>query len=154
MFGFLNVCRYVRIVEELQRVDLEDMPREEKLAFFINLYNMMAIHAILVWGHPAGALERRKLLGDFKYIIGGCTYSLSAIQNGILRGNQRPPYNLVKPFGAKDRRSKVRLSPYLFLFIDFLLVCLFGQLFVYFPYPRGRTICLCELFFRCPFVHV
>lgn len=100
--------RYLRTVEELQRVELRGMPREEKLAFFINLYNSMAIHAVLVWGHPAGALERRKLFGDFKYIVGGCTYSLSAIQNGILRGNQRPPYNLMKPFGAKDNRSKVR----------------------------------------------
>lgn len=89
-------------------MDLQDMPREEKLAFFINLYNMMAIHAILVWGHPLGALERRKLFGDFKYVVGGCTYSLSAIQNGILRANQRPPYNLIKPFGTKDKRSKVR----------------------------------------------
>lgn len=83
------------------------MSREEKLAFFINLYNMMAIHAILVWGHPVGPLERRKLFGDFKYVIGGCTYSLSAIENGILRGNQRPPYNLMKPFSAKDKRAKV-----------------------------------------------
>lgn len=98
-------------MEELQRVELQDISREEKLAFFINLYNMMAIHAILLWGRPAGALERRRLFGDFRYVVGGSTYSLSAIQNGILRGNQRPPYNLMKPFSAKDKRSKV-----LFLF--------------------------------------
>lgn len=112
-----SVCfsRYLRIVEELQRVEVQDMPREEKLAFFINLYNMMAIHAILVLGHPAGPLERRKLFGDFKYVVGGSTYSLSAIQNGILRANQRPPYNLMKPFGAKDKRSKVRKPKYNFL---------------------------------------
>lgn len=120
--GSEEFARYLRIVEELQRVDLQDMPREEKLAFFINLYNMMAIHAILAWGHSPGALERRKLLGDFKYVIGGCTYSLSAIQNGILRGNQRPPYNLIKPFGAKDKRLKVAL-PYSEPLVHFTLVC-------------------------------
>lgn len=98
------------MVEELQRVEILNMSREERLAFFINLYNMMTIHAILIWGHPAGALERRKLFGDFKYVISGCTYSLSAIQNGILRGNQRPPYSLMKPFGAKDKRAKVSNS--------------------------------------------
>ena len=90
---------------------MQTLSREEKIAFFINLHNMMAIHAILVSGHPLGAIERRKLFGDFKYVIGGATYSLSAIHNGILRGNQRPPYNLMKPFGAKDKRSKVRQSP-------------------------------------------
>lgn len=99
--------RYLRIIQELQRVELQDMPREEKLAFFVNLYNMMAIHAILELGYPTGALERRKLLGDFKYVISGNVYSLSAIQNGILRGNQRPPYNIMKTFTAKDKRYKV-----------------------------------------------
>lgn len=88
-------------------MEIHDVPREEKLAFFINLHNMMAIHAILTWGHPVGPLDRRKFLGDFKYVIGGCSYSLSGIQNGILRGNQRPPYNITRPFGPKDGRSKV-----------------------------------------------
>ncbi|OIS98966.1 PREDICTED: uncharacterized protein LOC109232432 [Nicotiana attenuata] len=119
--GSEEFARYLRITEELQRVNLKDMPREEKLAFFINLYNMMAIHAILVWGHPSGPMERRKLFGEFKYVIGGCTYSLSAIQNGILRSNQRPPYNLIKPFGAKDKRLKVVL-PYPEPLIHFALV--------------------------------
>lgn len=100
--------RYLRIIEELQRGEVWDLSREEKLAFFINLYNMMTIHATLVWGHPSGALERRKIFEDFQYVIGGFTYSLSAIQNGILRANQRQPYTLLKPFGAKDKRLRVR----------------------------------------------
>ncbi|KAK9903029.1 hypothetical protein M0R45_001327 [Rubus argutus] len=115
--GSEEFARYLRTVEELHRVELQDMRREERLAFFINLYNMMAIHAILVWGHPAGAIERRKLFGDFKYVIGGSTYSLSAIQNGILRGNQRPPYNLMKPFSPKDKRAMVALLTQSLLFI-------------------------------------
>ncbi|CAN6583964.1 unnamed protein product [Malus baccata var. baccata] len=120
--GSEEFARYMRIVEELQRVEVKDMKREERLAFFINLYNMMAIHAILVWGHPAGAIERKRMFGDFNYVVGGSTYSLSAIQNGILRGNQRPPYNLMKPFGAKDKRSLVAL-PYPEPLIHFALVC-------------------------------
>ncbi|XP_050128702.1 uncharacterized protein LOC126605364 [Malus sylvestris] len=120
--GSEEFARYLRIVEELQRVEVKDMKREERLAFFMNLYNMMAIHAILVWGHPTGAIERKRLFGDFKYVVGGSTYSLSAIQNGILRGNQRPPYNLMKPFGAKDKRSLVAL-PYPEPLIHFALVC-------------------------------
>lgn len=115
-------ARYLRTIEELQRVDLQDLSREEKIAFFINLYNMMAIHGILTWGYPVGALERRKLFGDFKYVVGGGTYSLSMIQNGILRGNQRPPYNLMKPFGLKDIRFKVAL-PYPEPLTHFALVC-------------------------------
>ncbi|XP_062228486.1 uncharacterized protein LOC133926526 [Phragmites australis] len=114
--------RYIRTIEELQRVETDDMSREEKLAFFINLYNMMAIHALVTCGHPTGPLDRRNFFGDFKYVIGGCSYSLSAIQNGILRGNQRPPYNIAKPFGQKDQRSKVAL-PYPEPLVHFALVC-------------------------------
>lgn len=119
--GSEEFARYLRITEELQRVELSDMAREEKLSFFINLYNMMAIHAILVSGHPSGALERRKFFGDFKYVIGGSTYSLSGIYNGILRGNQRPPYNLIKPFRVNDKRVKVAL-PYPEPLVHFALV--------------------------------
>ncbi|KAL5078631.1 hypothetical protein RYX36_007052, partial [Vicia faba] len=122
MHGSEEFARYLRIVEELQRVEMSDLSREETIAFFLNLYNMMTIHAILVWGHPDGILERRRLFGDFKYVIGGSTYSLSAIQNGILRGNQRQPYTLMRPFGAKDKRLMVALSlpeP----LIHFALVC-------------------------------
>jgi hypothetical protein len=31
------------------------------------------------------------------------------IQNGVLRGHKRPPYNLIKPFGLKDKRIEVVL---------------------------------------------
>ncbi|PIA47993.1 hypothetical protein AQUCO_01400527v1 [Aquilegia coerulea] len=119
--GSEEFARYLRVIEELQRVEMQQMSREERLAFFINLYNMMAIHAILLWGYPVGPLERRKMLGDFKYVIGGYTYSLSAIENGILRCNQRPPYNLMKPFGVRDQRIKIAL-PYPEPLIHFALV--------------------------------
>ncbi|XP_039114130.1 uncharacterized protein LOC120249621 [Dioscorea cayenensis subsp. rotundata] len=122
IYGSEEFRRYKRIIEELHRVDLDNVSREEKLAFFINLHNMMAIDVVLTWGYPVRALDRRRFLGDFKYVVGGCAYSLSAIQNGILRGNQRPPYNLTKPFGPKDRRSEVAL-PYTEPLVHFALVC-------------------------------
>ncbi|KAL2317743.1 hypothetical protein Fmac_031619 [Flemingia macrophylla] len=119
--GSEEFARYLRTVEELQRGEIWALSREEKLAFFINLYNMMTIHAILVRGHPSGVLERRKLFADFKYVIGASTYSLSAIQNGILRTNQRPPYTLTKLFSANDNRLRVAL-PFHEPLIHFALV--------------------------------
>lgn len=101
--------RYLTLTHQLQRVDLLETSREEKLAFFINLYNAMVVHAVIVLGHPVGPLDRRKFFGDFQYLIGGDPYSLSAIENGVLRANQRPPYNFIKAFGPKDNRLKVSL---------------------------------------------
>ncbi|KAI5079505.1 hypothetical protein GOP47_0004984 [Adiantum capillus-veneris] len=101
--------RYVKMTELLHRFDPSTLSQEEKLAFFINLYNIMTIHAIIILGHPTGPLDRRRLFGDFQYLVGGYPYSLSAIQNGVLRGNQRPPYQLIKPFGPKDKRLPIAL---------------------------------------------
>jgi len=45
---------YLKVIEQLHRMDLYGLSSEVKLAFFIILYNMMAIHAIVLWGYPDG----------------------------------------------------------------------------------------------------
>lgn len=100
-------------MEDLQRVDPLTLTADEKLVFFLNLYNSMAIHAVIRVGHPGGMIDRRSFFSEFMYVIGGSPYSLSSIMNGILRGNQRPPFSLVKPFGSGDKRLEVTLSSFL-----------------------------------------
>ncbi|GMI75265.1 hypothetical protein like AT3G11920 [Hibiscus trionum] len=96
--------RYLNLTRYLQRVDLRLLTPNEKLAFFLNLYNAMVIHAVVTIGHPDGILDRRGFFNDFQYVIGGYPYSLSIVQNGILRNNRKSPYSLVRPFGKGDRR--------------------------------------------------
>ncbi|KAL7110929.1 hypothetical protein ACP275_05G056500 [Erythranthe tilingii] len=102
--------RYVHLVEDLQRVNLLTLSHDEKLAFFLNLHNAMAIHAVIRIGHPGGMIDRRPFFAEFMYIIGGNPYSLSSIKNGILRGNRRPPYVLIKPFSSGDKRLELAFS--------------------------------------------
>ncbi|KAL6187199.1 hypothetical protein ACLB2K_043314 [Fragaria x ananassa] len=99
--------RYINLVQELHRVNLFELSPDERLAFFLNLYNAMVIHAVIRIGRPQGIIERRSFYNDFQYIVGGYSYSLSTIENGILRNNRRPPYSLVKPFGAGDSRIQL-----------------------------------------------
>ena len=49
---------YVRATAELKRVDLTTMSREEKVAFFINIYNALVIHAFVVQGPPTNNWKR------------------------------------------------------------------------------------------------
>ncbi|GJN20889.1 hypothetical protein PR202_gb08322 [Eleusine coracana subsp. coracana] len=98
--------RYANLVQELQRVDMSALPAEERLPFFLNLHNAMAIHAVIRVGQP-GAVDRRPFFSDFQYVVGGHPYSLAAIRNGILRANRRQPYTLAKPFGSNDRRLEL-----------------------------------------------
>ncbi|KAL6883771.1 hypothetical protein ACP4OV_011185 [Aristida adscensionis] len=98
--------RYANLVQELQRADMSALPAEERLPFFLNLHNAMAIHAVIRVGQP-GAVDRRPFFSEFQYIVGGQPYSLAAIRNGILRANRRQPYTLAKPFGSSDRRLEL-----------------------------------------------
>ncbi|KAJ6903353.1 hypothetical protein NC651_020755 [Populus alba x Populus x berolinensis] len=101
--------RYVNLVQDLHRVDLLKLSQDEKLAFFLNLHNAMIIHAVIRVGCPEGAIERRSFSSNFQYIVGGSSFSLNTITNGILRSNRRSPYSLVKPFGTGDKRLEVAL---------------------------------------------
>ena len=49
---------YVRATAELKRVDLASLNREEKLAFFINIYNALVIHAFIIQGPPTSLWKR------------------------------------------------------------------------------------------------
>lgn len=101
--------RYLNLVQGLQRVDLCTLSPDEKLAFLLNLYNAMVIHAVIRKGYPEGMIERKSFVSDFQYIVGGNPYSLNAIRNGLLRSNRRAPYALVKPFSAGDNRVQMAL---------------------------------------------
>nr|POE77275.1 glutaredoxin 3 [Quercus suber] len=102
-----HVFGYVNLVQELHRVNLLALSENEKLAFFLNLYNAMVIHAVIRIGCPEGVIDRRFFFSDFQYLVGGYPYSLNIISHGILRNNRRAPYSLVKPFGTGDKRLEL-----------------------------------------------
>ncbi|XP_020262235.1 uncharacterized protein LOC109838185, partial [Asparagus officinalis] len=101
--------RYVNLVQDLQRVDIFTLSVDETMAFFLNLYNAMVIHAVSRVERKPGVIDRRAFFNEFQYIVGGYPYSLSTIKNGILRSNRRQPYSFVKPFSANDKRLEVAL---------------------------------------------
>lgn len=49
---------YVNATAELQRVDLTLLSREEKMAFFINIYNAIVVHALAEFG-PASNFRQK-----------------------------------------------------------------------------------------------
>ena len=79
---------YVALASQLTRVDPLLMDRNERLAFFINVYNSLTIHAVAALGGPADLLSRLRLYAEASYQIGPHVYSLNDIENGVLRGNK------------------------------------------------------------------
>ncbi|CAL1529942.1 unnamed protein product [Lymnaea stagnalis] len=113
---------YVNLTKVLKIVDIQTSSREEKLAFFINVYNALVIHANIVRGPPNNMWKRYKFFNNTKYIISGKTFSLQDIENGVLRANRKGVGQFLLPFGKDDPRLTMALDRHEPL-IHFALVC-------------------------------
>ncbi|KAL4347506.1 hypothetical protein GQ457_17G014900 [Hibiscus cannabinus] len=99
--------RYLNVARDLQRVNMKLLTPNERLAFFLNLHNAMAIHAVISIGHPEGILDKRAFYNEFLYVVGGYPYSLSIIVNGTLRRNRTSPSSFIRPYSKGDRRLEL-----------------------------------------------
>lgn len=103
-------AKFKQMATQLQRVDVEKLSDDEKLAFFINIYNVLVIHATVEKGVPTNNLQRYKFFSGTSYLIGGYTLSLNDIENGILRSNRSSMATLyMKPFASSDPRMMIIL---------------------------------------------
>jgi len=89
--------------------------REEKLAFWINLYNTLIIDGVI-----AGEITQSvgpsslALLGFFRktaYDIAGLRFNADDVEHGILRGNRGHPMIPGPQFTSQDRRLSWILDP-------------------------------------------
>ncbi|XP_019448527.1 PREDICTED: uncharacterized protein LOC109351521 isoform X2 [Lupinus angustifolius] len=76
--------KYRSLVSRLVDVNPRNMKHEEKLAFWINVHNALAMHALLVYGISANNVKRMSSVLKAAYNIGGQTISIDLIQNFIL----------------------------------------------------------------------
>lgn len=83
------VNQYLPLAAELQTVDLKEMLKDtnQYKAFFINIYNALLLHGVVVFGSvPSGFIPKTLFFTRTSYNIGGCNFSLDDIEHGILRG--------------------------------------------------------------------
>jgi hypothetical protein len=92
---------------------LED--RSEKLSFWINIYNLLTLDAVVSFQVQKSVTEG--FLGIFQffrkaaYFIAGQRYSLEAIEHGILRANNGHPYLPGPQFRSNDKRKSQIIFP-------------------------------------------
>ncbi|KAK1788849.1 hypothetical protein P4O66_014847 [Electrophorus voltai] len=101
--------RYCEWTLQLQQAELLSLSREEKLAFFINVYNALVIHGNLRLSFPKTMWQRYRFFNYVSYLIGGEVFTLQDIENGVLRGNRKGVTQLLKPFSNNDPRLQVAL---------------------------------------------
>ncbi len=83
--------QYTLDAAELQRVQLAGLNDDELMAFFVNLYNILCLHAYVEHGPPSSFWRRWIFFRSLSYRAAGLDMSLDDIEHGILRGNKRHP---------------------------------------------------------------
>ncbi|KAL0913021.1 hypothetical protein M5K25_016450 [Dendrobium thyrsiflorum] len=78
------VSNYRLLVEQLERVDVSSLECGAKLAFWINVYNSLVMHAYLAYGVSHGSLRRLALFHKAAYNIGGLIITANSIEHSIL----------------------------------------------------------------------
>lgn len=103
---------FLKLTYNLQAMDPAGLVRlEERIAFWINLYNVIVIHGVIALGIKDSVKEVWNFFRRVHYQIGARCFAPEDIEHGILRGNRRPPYSLFRRFGAKDPRLAFRVEP-------------------------------------------
>lgn len=114
---------YKKLTNSLRTFDLALLKTEdEKLAFWINLYNSIVVDGIISLGIQSSVKEVIGFFSKIKYRIGGYEFSPDDIEHGILRKDARPHRRPLKQFGAADPRRKFMVST-LEPRMHFALVC-------------------------------
>jgi len=114
---------YKKLTRGLRSFNLESLKnRGQRLAFWINIYNTGVIHGVIELGLERSVKEFSRFFDRITYEIGGYRFSLNQIEHGILRGNRRPPYRLLRPFRRGDPRLDLAVLP-MDPRIHFALVC-------------------------------
>ncbi|KAL6603591.1 hypothetical protein ACP70R_043952 [Stipagrostis hirtigluma subsp. patula] len=81
--GALKKFRF--LVEQLSKVDPSVMNCDERLAFWINLYNALIMHAYLAYGVPENDMKLFSLMQKACYTVGGQSISAAEIEFVILK---------------------------------------------------------------------
>ncbi|CAO2819484.1 unnamed protein product [Amaranthus hypochondriacus] len=77
------ITSYRTLVEQLERVNISQMEAEAQIAFWINIYNSLVMHAFLAYGIPQSSMRRLALFHKAAYNIGGILVTANAIEHTI-----------------------------------------------------------------------
>jgi hypothetical protein len=84
-----SLRKFRLLIEQLAEVNPIHLGDDAKLAFWINLYNALMMHAYLAYGVPRSDIKLFSLMQKAAYTIGGHSFSAAFIEYVILK--MKPP---------------------------------------------------------------
>ncbi|KAJ3448707.1 electron carrier/ protein disulfide oxidoreductase [Anaeramoeba flamelloides] len=102
--------RFCLKTAQLQKIELKSLKNKKKrISFFLNLYNTLFLHSLILNGKPKGKINILKFKNKSIYLLNNNYYSLNDILHGILRANSKEK-SLSAYFKSDDQRSKLSLK--------------------------------------------
>ena len=107
---------YRELVSRLPDFDYSTLSsKEQRLAFWINLYNTLVIDAVIQEDVRTSVIDTRLGILSFfhkaAYLINGQRFSLTDIEHGVIRGNRGFPYFPGPHFPSYDPRNRAVIRP-------------------------------------------
>ncbi len=97
---------------QLNRFDLARLARrEERLAFWINLYNALIVDAVICFNVRESVTKDLGFFRRAAYCVQGMRFSADDIEHGILRGNRHHPLLFFPQFARDDPRLAFSIQP-------------------------------------------
>lgn len=96
---------YQLILGSAHQLDLSKLKTDEqKIRFWLNIYNILSIHLVIKLSIKNSIEEHRGFFSQYGYSINDKNFSLDDIEHGILRANSKPYSSIQKPFKTNDLR--------------------------------------------------
>ncbi len=116
-------AQYLHLAGSLNSFNLEHLQNDaDKKAFWINIYNVLIIHAVIEFDIQGSVFEIPNFFGRIGYTVGGLFFTPDDIEHGILRHNRAHPHFPFKPFSAIDQRRQLTVTSFDYR-IHFALFC-------------------------------
>ncbi|KAK1586909.1 hypothetical protein Q3G72_007432 [Acer saccharum] len=102
------LIRKLRILmNNLQTIELRVLTYNQKLAFWINMFNACIMHGFLQYGVPNTPEKLLALMNKATLSIGGKTINAQTIEHYILRGSSSSSIKEVDQKGEKDEKEAI-----------------------------------------------
>ncbi|KAK8697069.1 hypothetical protein V6N13_113231 [Hibiscus sabdariffa] len=112
-YAAMALKRFRLLVEQLSMVDPSQMSYNEKLTFWINLYNALIMHAYLAYGVPRNEIKLFSLMQKAAYTVGGLSVSAADIECTILKMNPATyRAQIAAVFALQKFKASVELQKY------------------------------------------
>ncbi|CAI6008582.1 unnamed protein product [Closterium sp. NIES-65] len=87
-----RLLHFRAMAAQLEEVDPSVLAHNERLAFWINIYNAMLLYIYIVIPVPTDFADRIALFSKVGFLIGGQLYSVLLIEHAVLRACTHKPY--------------------------------------------------------------